>query len=291
MARQTKFQAPKPDYTRIAADAIWLHDYEVHEIINNSPNAVVYQGISVKYGEPVIFKQIPRSNVPSWIPLDGCWVPAEIAFHFAAYRMAQDFDLICKPIAWLEKSSSFVLVLEKLGGENCCDLFDLSKKYGALAEEPVKKIFRQLVNMWHSLNSSKICHCDLKDENIIIDVVTLECRLIDFGAATTLSSNEQTVSTGTRVFFPPEWFEYGTYTHQNLTAWTLGVILFILLTGQTPSQIKCNIEDFDIKEDAAHLLEHISEPACRLLKCLLEPEPSKRASYASTELLMKDWCN
>ena len=125
-------------------------------------------------------KQIPRINVPKWISLNGHLVPAEIAFHFQAFKTAKKSSVICRPIAWLEKRSSFVLVLEKMGSE-ICDLFELSRKYGALQEEPVKIIFGQLLDIWENLNESKICHRDLKDENIVINIETLECKLIDFG--------------------------------------------------------------------------------------------------------------
>ena len=286
----TELFPPKPVQSRIANDAIRLQEeFEVTELLMNSANGVLYQGTWLRTGETVIFKQIPRTSVPKWLSLDGALVPAEIAHHFTAYRKSRDLGVICKPIAWLEKRSSFVLILEKVGGENCCDLFELSKKYGAISEDAAKIIFRQLLNMWRSLELSTICHRDLKDENIIIDAKTLECRLIDFGCATRLSSNEEKSFAGTPEFFPPEWFLYGTYRHESLTAWSLGVILFILLTGQLPTNIKRNVTDFCLDRDAGHLLRHLSTPAKALLRRLLEPEPSIRANLHATNILMKQW--
>ena len=281
---------PSPNWTRIAADAVRLQtEFEVTELLMNSANGIVYQGHCLATGQEVIFKQIPRTTVPNWMFHDGSLVPAEIAFHFAAFRLATN-ETICRPVAWLEKRSSFVLILEKLGGGNCMDLFELSKKYGAIAEEPVKIIFSQLVDMWASLNASGICHRDLKDENVIINSSTLECRLIDFGCATKLSPKDQKSFAGTPEFFPPEWFRQGSYTHHNLTAWSVGVILFILLTGKMPVQLKPNIVDFNLERDAYAHLTSLSSGAQNLLKALLENEPAKRADYARTRKLLQQWC-
>ena len=242
----TDVNPPSPNFSRINRDAVrFQEEFEVTDLLMNSANGVLYNGRCLLSGNDVIFKQLPRANVPNWAYLDGDLVPAEIATHFRTFKISQEAGVICKPIAWLEKRSSFVIVLEKLGGKNCCDLFELSRKYGALAEDPTKIIFSQIIDMWRALNNAKICHRDLKDENIIINLENLECRLIDFGCAIELSEKPQKSFAGTPEFYPPEWFKMGSYTHHNLTAWSLGIILFILLTGQMPMQIQKNLIDFD----------------------------------------------
>ena len=279
---------PSPNLPRIGKDAIRLEeDFEISKLLMNSANGIIYEGFCLKSGKSVIFKQLPRINIPNWIMFDGHLVPAEIGYHFLAYEKSRDLGVICRPITWLEKKSSFVLVIEK--GQNSMDLFELSKKYGKLSEEPVKIIFDQLVKMWKSLNISKVCHRDLKDENIIINIKTLECKLIDFGCSTKLSENSQKSFSGTPEFYPPEWFRHKIYNHQKLNAWSIGMILFILLTGDLPVGQKENIIYFDLERDAADLLENISKPAKDILKALLEPEPSKRADLEKTEKLFKIW--
>ena len=284
----TESNPPLPNLTRIKGDAIrFEEDFEVTDLMMNSANGVLYKGRCLRTGNEVIFKQLPRTSVPSWAYLDGCLVPAEIAYHFKTYRISKSAGVICQPITWLEKRSSFVIVLEKL--ENCCDLFELSRKYGALAEDPVKIIFQQLINIWGALNDAKVCHRDLKDENIIINLGNLECRLIDFGCATELSDKPRKSFAGTPEFYPPEWFKMGSFHHQNLNAWSLGVILFILLTGNMPAQIQKNLMDFDINQDAADILPLLSSPAQKLLKSLLNPMPNERATIETTQQLMQHW--
>ena len=279
---------PTPNQPRILADSIHFQEnFEVSKLLMNSANGIIYEGFWLKTGQPVIFKQLPRANVTNWILFDGQLVPAEIGYHFMAYQKSRDFGVISRPITWLEKRSSFVLVIEKMA--NCCDLFELSKKYGKLNEEPVKIIFNQLVKMWKSLNISNICHRDLKDENIIIDTESLECRLIDFGCATSLTNSPIRSFAGTPEFFPPEYFKTKIYKHENLNSWSIGVILFILLTGQLPVGQAEDIVDFNLERDAADLLQNISKPAKNILKTLLESNPTKRADLEMTEKLLQIW--
>ena len=279
---------PAPNQTRIFADALrFKEDFEVSKLLMNSANGVIYEGHSLKTGQAVIFKQLPRASVPNWTLFEGHLVPAEIGYHFLAYEKSQNLGVVSRPITWLEKRSSFVLIIEKM--ENCCDLFDLSKKYGRLNEEPVKIIFNQLVKMWQSLNQSGICHRDLKDENIIIDTGSLECRLIDFGCATRLVTGPVRSFAGTPEFYPPEYFKTGNFGHQELNAWSIGIILFILLTGQLPVGQKEEIIYFELERDAADTISGMSKPAVNILKALLEPEPAKRANLERIEELFEIW--
>ena len=283
--------APKPNHLRILADALRLeNEFEVSELLMNSANGVIYQGYNLKSGEQIIFKQLPRKNVPNWVEFENAIVPSEIAYHFKTYESCPEArDSICRPIVWLEKKSSFILVLEKLGGRHCVDLFELSKKLGAIKEDAVKIIFGQLLKIWETLNHAKVCHRDLKDENIIINPETLECRLIDFGCATKLSPDPQKTFAGTPEFFPPEWFRTGSYNHKPVTSWSIGVILFILLTGIMPSQLVENFVDFDLSRDADYILVQLSQGARNLLMNLLQANPEKRADLKTAKLLYQLW--
>ena len=283
--------APKPNHTRIIADALRLeNEFEVSELLMNSANGVIYQGYNLKDGKQIVFKQLPRKTVPNWVDFEGTIVPSEIAYHFQTYQSCPAAkNSICRPIAWLEKNSSFILVLEKLGGKNSVDLFELSKKFGAIKEDAVKIIFAQLLDIWETLNLAKVCHRDLKDENIIINPSTLECRLIDFGCATKFSEEPQGSFAGTPEFFPPEWFRTGSYRHEPVTGWSIGVILFILLTGSMPSQIVDSLIDFELSRDADYILEQLSPGAQTLLLGLLETNPEKRADLKTAKVLFQLW--
>jgi serine/threonine protein kinase len=281
-------QCPEPNFERISADELRLkHEFQATHLLMQSANGVLYTGNLISTGTSIILKQIPRKNVPKWVSMDGHLVPAEIGYHFESYKSAKNPSVICEPIAWLEKKSSFVLVLEKIGSD-CLDLFELSKKYGAIMEEPAKIIFGQLLDIWENLNESEICHRDLKDENIIINIATLECKLIDYGCATKLTVSDEKNFAGTPEFYPPEWFAKNCFQHESLNSWSMGTILFILLTGQMPPRI--NMATSDVKREGKFLMNLLSKPAQELLVALLEYSPAKRASLETAKRLFQKWC-
>ena len=238
-------EVPQPNMTRIARDQVrFERDYTVEKVLMDSANGRIYTGRDLKRNTKVILKQIPRENCHSWSQFQNHLVPSEIAFHFEAARHDID-EVIVKPLDWLEKKSSFVLVMERI--ENCVDLFDLIKMYGSLQPETACIIFRQILQMVECLNRAGICHRDIKDENIIISMDTLEVKLIDFGCATTLSSGQVTDFCGTPEFYPPEFWRNRKYTHEGLTTWSLGIVLYILLNGSLPYETVDEVAHFRIE--------------------------------------------
>jgi serine/threonine protein kinase len=84
------------------------------------------------------------------------------------------------------------------------------------------------------LHSKGIVHRDLKMENVLIDEDGY-IKLIDFGLATLISEEkQQSVSfCGTPEYFAPEMVNK-TGHDKSLDWWTLGVIVYEMLFGQTP---------------------------------------------------------
>ena len=84
-------------------------------------------------------------------------------------------------------------------------------------------------------NKSRVLHRDLKDENILISTKSLEVKIIDFGCATEWDKNRiYTSLSGTPEFFPPEIFKNQNYLAEKSTVWSLGTLLYILVTGDVP---------------------------------------------------------
>ena len=53
-----------------------------------------------------------------------------------------NFKCEIKVLDWYERKTSFVLVMEK--PQNSIDLFEFSRNFGAVKEQPAKIIFRQV---------------------------------------------------------------------------------------------------------------------------------------------------
>ena len=212
-------------------------NFEVSDLLTKSANGVIYNGFCLKTGNPVIIKQIPRDVISTYVQLGNRLCPSEIAFHFEAAQVSQS---VVRPLDWFERRSSFVLVMEKF--ENSIDLFEFSRIYGAIPEEPAKIIFRQLVQCARDLDQSGIVHRDLKDENVLINPLTLEVKLIDFGCATEADQNSTfKIASGTPEFFPPEVFTKNEYRAEPSTSWALGTLLYVIVIGDIPFEKSENI--------------------------------------------------
>ena len=55
---------------------------------------------------------------------------------------------------------------------NCIDLFEYSRKNGALDEKMAKKIFYQVVEACIDMQKKEVLHRDIKDENILLNEKT-----------------------------------------------------------------------------------------------------------------------
>ncbi|CBY24409.1 unnamed protein product [Oikopleura dioica] len=239
--------------------------YEVEAEMMRSANGIIYTGVEHASRQQVVIKQIPRGKISEFKQVQERSVPGEIYYHFKA---AQASNTVVRPLDWYERRSSFVLVMEKLDG--FVDLFEFSKKHGAITEEAASVIISQLVTCCMELSNAGICHRDIKDENILINPETLEIRLIDFGCA----SREgicYTTARGTPAYWPVEFFTNRQLSAEPLTVWSIGAVMYILLTGNWETdghgQIHRNfLAERSLNPFTISLLDRIfcEDPLCRI---------------------------
>ena len=273
--------------SRIMADAVrFSNSYEISELFMKSANAVLYMAKCKQTGKKVLMKQLPKvkTGSTSLRRVGARLVPPEVYFNFAAYHPGSN---IVKPLDYFERKTSHVLVMEYV---DSVDLFELIKRLGALNPAVIKIILRQLIDMWSSLDRAGICHRDIKDENIIVNLETLECKLIDFGCATEVDHSKiETSFSGTPEFYPPEYYLHREYTHDSLTAWNIGCVVYTLFAGDLPFHGVDKIIEFDICADP--LLDTLTPNAANLLIGLLNPDPSSRVNFRQARDLAHDYLN
>ena len=127
--------------------------------------------------------------------------------------------------------NKFVLVMEYIKGNDLRDIIT----DGGIGIEHAQKIIKQVIDALVYAHQNSILHRDLKPENILIteENDASRVKITDFGLAKFIRSGSISASSaGTPVYMAPEAWA-GNFNEKS-DIWSLGVVLYELLTGIPP---------------------------------------------------------
>jgi len=117
------------------------------------------------------------------------------------------------------------------------DVYNRVNKGGPLREEEARRIVKMVLEGVHHLHQCGITHRDLKLENLLYKQATnrSDIMISDFGLAYQSSDHDDIMMTtcGTSEYLAPEIIEGEVYD-SAVDMWAIGVITFLLLSGQMP---------------------------------------------------------
>uniref|UniRef100_A0A667X5W9 non-specific serine/threonine protein kinase n=1 Tax=Myripristis murdjan TaxID=586833 RepID=A0A667X5W9_9TELE len=187
----------------------------------------------------------------------------------------------------IETEKTLYLVMEYASGG---EVFDYLVAHGRMKEKEARAKFRQIVSAVQYCHQRRIVHRDLKAENLLLDA-DMNIKIADFGFSNefTLGSKLDTFC-GSPPYAAPELFQGKKYDGPEVDVWSLGVILYTLVSGSLP------FDGQNLKELRERVLRgkyripfYMSTDCENLLKKLLVLNPVKRGSL---EQIMKDhWMN
>ncbi|PRP80694.1 hypothetical protein PROFUN_11653 [Planoprotostelium fungivorum] len=126
------------------------------------------------------------------------------------------------------------IVLEYLEGIDLLD-FVLSQPESRLNPTTAGKIFAQILSAVRYLHNKGIAHRDLKLENIMVDPNGENPKLIDFGLANRFEANKLfRTPCGSPFYAAPEILKRQPYYGPSNDIWSLGVVLYSMMTGTIP---------------------------------------------------------
>ncbi|KAK4288067.1 hypothetical protein Pmani_038886 [Petrolisthes manimaculis] len=135
------------------------------------------------------------------------------------------------PLVHYWQTRKLLLVMTEFVGYG--ELQQLWRSLGRLPENLVKIYLAQIALVLDFLHNAGVIYRDLKMENILLDAEG-HIKIIDFGLAKWLSYGGRTRTIcGTLQFMAPEVLRGEEYTH-SVDWWSLGIIVYSLLTGQYP---------------------------------------------------------
>ena len=134
-----------------------------------------------------------------------------------------------------ETRSSYVMVQDYAPGG---DLFDAIEPEVGLPEETAKKFICQIAEAVDHIHSHNLVHRDIKPENIVLgDKKGSFVQMIDFGMTLRNGTHVSRVA-GSIPYTSPEICnasdETGFYVDSSCDVWSVGVLLFCMLTGSFP---------------------------------------------------------
>lgn len=182
------------------------------------------------------------------------------------------------------------LVLELCtGGE----LFDRIVADGKFTEQSAAIAVQQMLRAINYMHQNYIMHRDLKPENWLLasEEAGADLKLIDFGLSKRFTPGEfASTQAGTPYYVAPEVLE-GHYAEQS-DVWSIGVIMYILLSGSPPFSGNDTVAVLDSVKRARPQFnkkewKSASEEAKDLLKSFLVREPSQRIS--ASDALNTEW--
>lgn len=277
-----------PSYSSASAS------YELSEfVLGEGSNSTVYVGCNVSTGEPVALKIVDKSvlTVEESVQLKR---ESQLLNKIKHFPHSDDFVRLLDVI---EKEDELCLVTELVEGG---DLHDYCSSFASGVPERIGKwIFHKVLSTVDHLHQQDICHLDLKLENIMYNKETRKAKLIDFGFASETSEvltdgskvdKLQTSYCGSIHYAAPEIVKRTPYNGKSADVWSLGILLFVLLSGLFPfDDSRCRVEFIFDKIAAGSFFtpRHLSTDASDLLQSILQSDPNKRPTVS--QILKHPW--
>ncbi|RKP00249.1 hypothetical protein CXG81DRAFT_13454 [Caulochytrium protostelioides] len=204
---------------------------------------------------------------------------------------------IVEMIEVMDVEDATFIVSELMGG-GC--LLTYIRQKGVLPELEAKMLFRQVATAVHYLHSDvRLIHRDLKCENVLLDETRTVAKIADFGlsqflhppvpevgGATTHGTGDDPFCQGSLHYCAPEELAQTDKHTPASDIWSLGCILYAMLTGELPfsddflPRLQARIVQGKYDEQPL-VTAGVSESAQSLVRAMLTVDTASRASAAA----------
>jgi len=284
-----EIRGKKVDLSKLDDDFIIfepLEDYyTLGEEIGKGGFSIVYQAERKKDGKEFAVKCIKKDMV------EGDDI--KLLRREVQIMRKLDHPNILKLFEVYEDDKQFFLVMELVKGK---ELFDKIVDRGMYSERDASNIIYQVVSAVEYLHDNGIAHRDLKPENLLSagegeDEIV---KIADFGFSKSFAGDDAEklmTSCGSPGYVAPEILTAESYD-KSVDMWSVGVIIYILLSGYPPFYADSAPALFkkimDVKYDFDDSVwDDISDSAKDLIRNLLVKEPAKR--FTAKQCLQHPW--
>jgi len=162
------------------------------------------------------------------------------------------------------------------------NLFNYVRRNRCLSQELALTIFCNILSAIEAIHAQGIAHRDLKPDNIMIDPNTFCTTILDFGLSIVVPlSGFCDNSCGSPLYMSPEVLNQEKHDPQIADVWSLGVILYHMLVGDSPWSFVESLDellDLVVFESSVKLPPFLSPEVRELLGGILVHQPKARLS-------------
>jgi serine/threonine protein kinase/Tfp pilus assembly protein PilF len=267
---------------RLKRGRVFAERYEVIEELGEGGMGIVYKVFDRKIDEKVALKVLAPEIAGDEKTIERFRNELKLARKISHRNVCRMYDLS-------EEDKTQFITMEFVPGEN---LKSLIKRIGQLSKTKAISIAKQVCEGLTEAHRLGVVHRDLKPQNIMVDSDG-NARIMDFGIARSIrtkSITETGMIIGTPEYMSPEQVEGVGVDHQS-DLYSLGVILFEMLTGRVPFR-----GETPLSVILKHKTEQPPDPrrfddqipleiSQMILKCM---EKDKNKRYKTADILLAD---
>ncbi len=204
----------------------YLERYEILQTLGQGGMGVVYLARQKKLDRLVAIKAISPYLAQEPEVRERFAAEASVLARLSHPNIVTLYD-------YIEEPDALYLVMEYVEGKPLSEIL----KAGPLPLESIRKYFTQILDAFAYAHSKGVIHRDIKPSNIIITSQG-QVKILDFGVAKILSSDQSQTRTGMRLgtlmYMSPEQVKGEKTIDARSDIYSLGVVLFEMLTGKPP---------------------------------------------------------
>ncbi|XP_077993366.1 uncharacterized protein LOC144447308 isoform X2 [Glandiceps talaboti] len=249
--------------------------YDLEETLGRGHFAIVKLARHVFTGEKVAVKVIDKNKLDE--------VSRAHLFQEVRCMKLVQHPHVVKLYEVIDTQTKLYLILELGDGG---DMYDYIMKYEkGLDEDSARTYFRQIIHAISYCHKLHVVHRDLKPENVVFFKQQKIVKLTDFGFSNKFLPGEKLdTSCGSLAYSAPEILLGDSYDAPAVDVWSLGVLLYMLVTGCPPFNEANDSETLTMIMDCKYTLpDYLSEECKNLIKQMLIRDPENRATLDDIE--------
>lgn len=247
----------------------YIGPYKFRKTIGEGAFSVVKLAINEQTKQFFACKIVPRSSLNSKELEDRFEIEIRINQQIHHRGVVQIIDLLS------DEMNYYIFMEFCPSGE----LFKYIVDRGKLPENEAQIILHQILSTLAFVHSLGIAHRDLKPENLLFDPYG-RIKISDFGLSRFVGAGGLVETPcGSPCYASPECLSGEPYDGRKSDLWSLGVILYAMVTGQLP-WTKRNQEQLFIQiRSGDYVIPSYLTPECQeMISCLMSVDPLKRVS-------------